>query len=329
MMIRFLLTAVVGIAVTAAASIADASIFANSYLNISDFRIINTATGNPVEDGVDITVTGVSANSSTFATLIGFGSTGFIPTAGSLDATPAYFSSTGGAYVNNTVFGSLPTTPGNPAGLLHGATEHYALSDTDTDGGSAITPNGGPQTPGVEVESFAEISVDEGNLPVALGDTAGTVTGGASFNFTVLGGTLSLQLDFNALLDIILDYSQAPPPAGLGLIASSSFGATLTGSGSISVGGVATPIFSYDPAALNVMNLTNNVPGTVVQQQVSGPFQSPIVTLGPGTYTFALTQSNAAALQNVVPEPAAIAAWALLTISAGGACAYNRRRKCQ
>lgn len=321
---------VTGLAMLASSSSVEASVFANSYTHISDFVIINDATGMPVTFGAtgtggaggDIRIDGGSLSSSAITNINLFGMD-INAVAGTLDAPVSYVDTgAGAAPADNIIFTVLPTVPGAPAGLLvAGPAEGYALADTDTDGGSAVRPVGGA-TSGVGVETFGEVSIDE-TAPVVTGNAAGTATSSSTFFTFSVSTPLTVHLDFDALVSIILDQSVTPPPFGLELIGSTSFAATLTGSGTITVGGVVTPVFTYAPAALNT-EITNSSLGTVDTYSVSSGFVSPSVSLGTGTYTFSLTQGSAAAIA-YVPEPLSMLTWGGLAMC-GAALAYRRRR---
>lgn len=302
------------LAVFAVPVAAQASIEAGSYLGISNFVVTNTATGLPATVGVggDISIALVTlTTASTDAVINGLPTSNF--TLASLDAPASYSDGTTTvtpAGVEN-VFSPRPLPAGGPL---------YARGDTNAGAGSALSPAGGPVTTGASVDTIADVFVPNTATISNLGNSSATAL--QSVFILTITTPLTLTLDFDYLIDQTLDYTL--PPSGLKLTSDSAFAASLIGVG-VSVGGVTTGLFTYEPGELNTSyvrtspGVTNPGDGTI------GSLTSPEVTLAPGIYTFSITQGNSASI-SAVPEAASVVTWALMTATGAAFVAVRRRR---
>ena len=305
---RSILVVAAGMVIAGIAVPAQASVQGSSFTEISNFIIKNTVTGLPVTAGVggQISTAAPSNSATTIADLVGVGSDSHNNLAG-LDALQAWVA-TGAAVqpAENTFPAGAP-----PISLL--SVPVYAIADTEPGPGAAVTFLPGPVTTGAMVDTLAQLRIDSSD-PAQLGSSAGTAT--SATTFLTVTTPITLVLDFDAFVGLELDQTAAPPPTGITVSGSASFSTTLTGSGVITVGGVVSPSASFAPAALNTGILSNSTPGTattyyVGTQAVPMHFTSPVIGLGAGTYTFAVTQGNAVTIDSTVPEPATLLIWTL------------------
>ena len=320
---------VVGMAIIAMPQMVQASIEGRSILQPTGFALyFPTVPGGSIPgtqyDVSDFASISASFNSQTIASL-----------ANSIPVTDAHVSFIGPdadqAYRSPGSPGTAGSGGVNPNDFTNRPTGTvFSRADVDGDGQiiTGTIPGFPPPTSTTaSVSSIAEVQLD--SLSTNAGSSNGTVTSTAGFTFSI-GTTSEIIADFDASGSLFATLDQPP---GFNAAAGYSF--------TISIASAGVPVFVWTPDGavntifggteiLDAWDMTDNISqsfnGTNSISNPSGDFRAK-VTLGPGTYSFIISQGSTASALAVspIPEPASLVAWAIFS-AFGVALPFGRRR---